>query len=92
MKYEEIRIAPGSYEIELGKHDIVLPGKDENGRFHGVSIRYEKPDKPGDAYMAGTSKTLFENEDVVLVGNFSTHKEFDGKLLGLLLIRKPGDT
>jgi len=42
--------------------------------------------------MAGTSKKLFENEEVLLVGNFSTHKEFDGKLLGLLLIRKPGDT
>lgn len=88
MKHKEIRGIPGSYEIELGKHDIVLQGKDENGRFYSVSIRYEKPDKPGDAYMKGTSKLLFENEDVRLVGNFSTHKEFDGKLLGLLVIRK----
>jgi hypothetical protein len=92
MKYEEIRISLGSYEIELGKHDIIQPGKDENRKFYSVNVQYEKPDKPRDAYMAGYDKLLFENEDLRLIGKFSSHKEFDGKLLGVLLIRKAGDT
>jgi hypothetical protein len=85
MKYEEIRVSPGSYEIELGEHDIVQPGKDENGKFYSVDVQYEKPD-------AGYDKLLFENDDLRLVGNFCTHKEFDGKLLGVLLIRKTSDS
>jgi hypothetical protein len=88
MKCKEVRTLPGSYEIELGEFDTIQPGKDKNSKFYCVNVQYERPDKPGDAYMGGDVKILFENEDLRLVGTFSKHNEFDGKLLGALLIRK----
>lgn len=92
MKFEEIRGCPGSYEIELGENDIVQAGEEAEGKFYGVTIRYEKVVKPGDAHMKGYAKRLFENEDLRLVGYYSSYNEFDGKLLSVLLFRKTGDT
>jgi len=91
MKSEEIKSSPGSFLIEVGAHDIIKVGTDEKGKFYSVNIRYEKIVGPGDAYMSGQSKILFENEDLRLVGDYSTHKESDGKLVGVVLIRKAGE-
>ena len=91
MKYEEIRYSPGSYEIELGEHDILRPAKDENGRFYGIEVCYETFDGRDGAHGAAISKLLFENEEIRLFGHFSIHKEFDGKLLGLHLVRRSSE-
>jgi hypothetical protein len=92
MRSEEIKSLPGSFLIEVGANDVINVGTDEKGKFHSVKIRYEKIVGPGGAYMSGESNILFENEDLCVVGKYSTHKEFDGKLLGVILIRKTGET
>jgi hypothetical protein len=68
--------------------DEVRAKKNEDGKFRTITIRYQDITGPGDAYAKGSGKILFENEDLRIVGNYSTSKQFDGELLSLLIIRK----
>ena len=93
MKYHEIRTVwsgqelkeaefPGYFNIEVGERDNVFV----SDQCKGVSIHFGAPYE--DSNRKGSSRAIFENEDIRIVGSYSRYKEHDGKLTGILLIKK----
>lgn len=93
MKYQEIRTVwseqqlkeaelKGYFNIEIWDNDSVVVGEETKS----VSVHFGSPYE--DPNRKGYSKPIFENEDIRIVGNYSAYKEHDGKLIGLLIIKK----